>query len=118
MRRHLKMLVANQVLCVLLVRASRLLFPAKRRLSSVRVIEGTSKRDVARCNDEQSDIRENWLRLKGEMDGLRDELFARPEEAVIEADGAHVVTDGSVPSNESDAKKAWKEHAAHLRKVQ
>ena len=39
-----------------------------------------SEGEVSRCNDELSDIRENQLRLKREMDGLRDELFAREEE--------------------------------------
>ena len=42
-----------------------------------------SEGEVSRCNDELGDIRENQLRLKREMDGLRDELFAREEEEAI-----------------------------------
>jgi chromosome segregation ATPase len=53
-----------------------------------------SEGEVSRCTDELSDIRENQLRLKREMDGLRDELFAREEEEGIIVDDAHVVTDG------------------------
>jgi hypothetical protein len=34
-------------------------------------------------------IRENQLRLKREMDGLRDDLFAREEEEAIIVDDAH-----------------------------
>jgi chromosome segregation ATPase len=77
-----------------------------------------SEGEVDRCNDELSDIRENQLRLKREMDGLRDELFAHEEEEAIIVDDAHVVTDGSTPSTESEGHKMWKERAAHLRKVQ
>jgi chromosome segregation ATPase len=53
-----------------------------------------SEGEVSRCIDELDSIRENQLRLKREMDGLRDELFAREEEEAIIADDAHVVTDG------------------------
>jgi hypothetical protein len=42
-----------------------------------------SEGEVSRSNDELGDIRENQLRLKREMDGLRDELFAREEEEAI-----------------------------------
>jgi hypothetical protein len=35
--------------------------------------------EVSRWNNELCDIRENQLRLKREMDGLRDELCAREE---------------------------------------
>jgi hypothetical protein len=54
-----------------------------------------------------SGIRENQLRLKREMDGLRDELFAREDEEAITVDDAHVVTDGETASIESEAKRAW-----------
>ena len=43
-----------------------------------------SEIEVSRCNDELDDIRENALRLKREMDNLRDELFARGERELIE----------------------------------
>ena len=38
-----------------------------------------SEGEVSRCSGELNDIRENQLQLKREMDGLRDELFAREE---------------------------------------
>ena len=76
-----------------------------------------SEGEVSRCNDELSDIRENQLRLKREMDGLRDELFAREEEEAIIVDDAHVVTDGETPSIESVAKKAWDARAKHLKQA-
>jgi hypothetical protein len=42
-----------------------------------------SEGEVCRCNDGLSEVRENQLRLKREMGGLRDELFAREEEEAI-----------------------------------
>ena len=65
-----------------------------------------SEGDVQKCNDELNDIRENQLRLRREMDGLRDELFAREEEEEIIND-AHVVTDGENSRTDSEAKRAW-----------
>ena len=76
-----------------------------------------SEGEVSRCNDELSDIRENQLRLKREMDGLRDELFACEQEEVIIVDDAHVVTDGENASTESEAKKAWNARAKLLKQV-
>jgi hypothetical protein len=73
--------------------------------------------EVSRCNDELSDIRENQLRLKREMDGLRDELFRREDVEAIIVDEAHVVTDGENASTESAAKKAWDARAKHLKQV-
>jgi hypothetical protein len=44
-----------------------------------------SEGEVVRCNGELDDVRENQLRLRREMDGLRDVLFTREEdEAIIE----------------------------------
>src|ERR1700685_1798151 len=70
-----------------------------------------SEGEVRRCDEELGDIRENQLRLRREMDGLRDDLF-RPEnegEETIVEDAAHVVTDGSAPSVESERQRAWKD---------
>jgi hypothetical protein len=36
-----------------------------------------SEGEVRRCDEELGDIRENQLRLRREMDGLRDDLFLR-----------------------------------------
>jgi hypothetical protein len=74
-----------------------------------------SEGEVSRCNHELSDIRENQLRLKREMDGLRDELFAREEEEAIIVDEAHVVTDGENSQADSEAKRAWDARAKHLK---
>ena len=76
-----------------------------------------SEGEVSRCNDELNDIRENQLRLKREMDGLRDELFAREEEEAIIVDDAHVVTDGENSQTDSEAKRAWDARAKHLKQV-
>ena len=76
-----------------------------------------SEVEVVRCNGELADVRENQLRLKGEMDGLRDELFAREEEEAIIVDDAHVVTDGENSQKDSEAKRAWDARAKHLRQV-
>jgi chromosome segregation ATPase len=78
---------------------------------------GQSEGEVSRCNDELSDIRENQLRLKREMDGLRDELFAREEEEAIIVEDVHVVTDGENSQTGSEAKKAWDARAKHLKQV-
>ena len=75
-----------------------------------------SEGEVCRCNDELSDIYENQLRLKREMDGLRDELFAREEEEAVVED-AHVVTNGENGQTDSEAKRAWDARARHLKQV-
>jgi hypothetical protein len=76
-----------------------------------------SEGEVARCNGELDEIRENQLRLKREMDGLRDDLFAREEEEPIIVDDAHVVTDGENSQTDSEAKRAWDARAKHLKTV-
>jgi chromosome segregation ATPase len=85
----------------------------QRNLEQIQQSEG----EVGRCNDELSDIRENQLRLRREMDGLCDELFAREEEEAIIVDAAHVVTDGENRQTDSDAKRAWDTRAKHLKQV-
>jgi hypothetical protein len=75
-----------------------------------------SEGEVSRCNGELSDIRENQLRLKREMDGLRDELFAREEEEAPVIDDSHIPAENGA-SPESAAKKAWNARAAHIRQV-
>jgi chromosome segregation ATPase len=76
-----------------------------------------SEREVSRCNDELGEIRENQLRLKREMDDLRDELFAREEEEAIIVDEAHVVTDGENSQTDSEAKRAWDARVKQLKTV-
>jgi hypothetical protein len=85
----------------------------QRHLEQVAQSEG----EVNRCTDELSDIRENQPRLRREMDGLRDELFAREEEEAIIIDDA-VVTDGESSQTDSEAKRAWDASAKHLKQVQ
>ena len=75
-----------------------------------------SEDQVSRHNGELSEVRENQLRLKREMGGLRDELFAREQEEAIIVDEAHVVT-GSTPTTETDAKRAWNERQKHLGQI-
>jgi hypothetical protein len=76
-----------------------------------------SEGDVSRCNDELDGIRENQLRLRREMDGLRDELFAHEEEEAIIVDDAHVVTEGGNSQTDSEAKRAWDARAKRLKTV-
>jgi hypothetical protein len=42
-----------------------------------------SEGEVVRCNGELDDVRENQLRLRREMDGLRDVLFTREEDEAL-----------------------------------
>ena len=92
---------------------------AELKLEKTRHLEqiAESEGEVNRCNDELSGIRENQLRLRREMDGLRDELFAREEEEAIIVDDAHVVTDGENRQTDSEAKRAWDARAKHLKTI-
>jgi hypothetical protein len=57
------------------------------------------------------------LCVKREMDGLRDELFAREEEEDIIIPDAHLVTDGEHSQTDSEAQRAWDARAKHLKQV-
>ena len=85
----------------------------QRHLEQIAQSEG----EVCRCNDGLSEVRENQLRLKREMDGLREELFACEEEEDIIIDDAHIVTDGENRQTDSEAKRAWDARAKHLKQV-
>ena len=86
----------------------------QRHLEQIAQSEG----EVKRCNAEIDDIHENQLRLRRSMDDLKNELFRREEEnEPIVEDTAHIVTDGSVPSLESEGQKLWKERQKQLRSV-
>ena len=85
----------------------------QRHLEQIAESEG----EVSRCSDELSDIRENQLRLKREMDALRDELFTLEEEEAIFVDDAHGGTDGENSQTDSEAKRAWDARAKHLKQV-
>ena len=78
-----------------------------------------SEREVSRCNAELEDIRENQLRLRREMDGLKEDLFRRDEgeDETIVQDDTHIVTDGSAPSSETERQKAWRDRQKALRTV-
>jgi chromosome segregation ATPase len=75
-----------------------------------------SEADVRRCEEELGDIRENQLKLRREMDGLRDALFAREEELVATDEPRTTEGDEGL-SPASAAKKAWDERAKHLKQV-
>jgi chromosome segregation ATPase len=110
---HDKLIALLAVVDELKTKEAALKAGKQRHLEQIAQSEG----EVGRCNDELSDIRENQLRLKREMDGLRDELFARQEEEAIIVDEAHVVTDGENSQTDSDAKRAWDARAKHLKQV-
>jgi hypothetical protein len=92
---------------------------AQLRLEKARYLEqiAESEGELSRCSDELSDIREKQLRLKREMDALRDELFTREGEEAIIVDDAHVVTEGENSQTDSEAKPAWDARAKHLKQV-
>ena len=80
----------------------------------------TSEGEVNRCNSQLDDIKVNQMRLKREMDGLRDQIFLSVKdesEEVIVVDNTHVVTDGE-GQKDSVAKRAWDARAKHLKQVQ
>jgi chromosome segregation ATPase len=75
-----------------------------------------SEVEVARCNGELDDIRENQLRLRREMDSLKDDLFRREDDEVIIQDDTHTPTeDGAAP--ETEAKRMWRDRQKQLRTV-
>jgi uncharacterized coiled-coil DUF342 family protein len=76
-----------------------------------------SETEVARCNGELDEVRENQLRLRREMDGLRDDLFRREDEEVITMDESHVPTDGEGASGESDGKRMRRDRQRALKTV-
>ena len=53
-----------------------------------------SEGEVSRCNGELDEVRENQLKLRRQMDGLRDVLFAREDEGTIVMDETNTPTDG------------------------
>jgi hypothetical protein len=83
----------------------------QRHLELISVSEG----EVTRCNGELDEVRENQLRLRREMDNLKEELFARPEDEVIIEDNAHNPS-ADAPS-ESERHKSWKDRQRTLRTV-
>jgi hypothetical protein len=95
------------------IKEAQLKSEKQRHLEQIAQSEG----EVGRSNDELSDIRENQLRLKREMDDLRDKLFARDEEEAIVVDDAHVVRDGENSQTDSEAKRAWDARAKHLKQI-
>jgi predicted nuclease with TOPRIM domain len=82
-----------------------------RQLEAIATAEG----EVSRCNGELDEVRENQLRLRRQMDGLRDVLFAREEEAIV-MDETNTPTDGE--HVESEGHRMWKERQKQLRSVQ
>jgi uncharacterized coiled-coil DUF342 family protein len=75
--------------------------------------------EVARCNSELDDVRENQLRLRREMDSLRDELFRHEEDETIVEDNSHIPGDGEgAEQKNTAAKMAWDARARHLKQVQ
>jgi hypothetical protein len=76
-----------------------------------------SEAEVERCNAELDDIRENQLRLRREMDGLRDDLFRHEEDETIALDEAHTPSEDGA-STESDGRRLWRERQRTLKTVQ
>jgi chromosome segregation ATPase len=109
---HDKLIALLTVVDELKSKEAELKSEKQRHLEQITQSEG----EVSRCNDELSEVRENQLRLKREMDGLRDELFAHEEEEAIVVDDVHVVTDGN-SQTDSEAKRAWDARAKLLKQV-
>src|ERR1700733_11964976 len=82
----------------------------QRHLELISVSEG----EVTRCNGELDEVRENQLRLRREMDNLKEELFARPEDEVIIEDNAHnQVVFITRANNVSDKRSPWRHIASN-----
>jgi hypothetical protein len=75
----------------------------------------TSESNVQRCDDELGEVRENQLRLRRAMDGLRDVLFAREDEQAIVEDPANTPNEDGGP--EGERHRSWKERQRHLKQV-
>src|ERR1700722_7670214 len=56
--------------------------------------KATAESEVSQCNGELDEVRENQLKLRRQMDGLRDVLFAREDEGTIVMDETNTPTDG------------------------
>jgi peptidoglycan hydrolase CwlO-like protein len=74
--------------------------------------------ELATCRANIEQCHEDSLALRRQMENLKDVIFARPEveESIVE-DNVHMVTDGSVPSSESEGKRLWNERQKSLRSV-
>ena len=77
-----------------------------------------SEADLRRTEDEIEQCREGALALRRQMDDLKNEIFARPEEEVITIDEAHIPGDGEKHSTKSEGHKLWKDRQRQLRQVQ
>lgn len=74
-----------------------------------------SSADLERTNDDLEKCREDALALRKQMDVLKNEIFARPDDAEAPVmDDVHTPTDGA-PKPESEAKRAWREQAKLIR---
>jgi chromosome segregation ATPase len=76
-----------------------------------------SEADLRRTEDDIGQCREIALALRRQMDDLKGEIFARPEEETIVTDGANTPTeDGAGP--EGERHRSWKARQKQLRSVE
>jgi uncharacterized coiled-coil DUF342 family protein len=75
-----------------------------------------SENEVTRLNSELEDLRENSLRLRREMDDLKNDLFRRDEDEVILEDNTHTPTEEGA-STESEGHRLWKDRQRQLKSV-
>jgi erythromycin esterase-like protein len=74
-----------------------------------------SEGDLKRTEDDIGQCRESALALRRQMDDLKNEIFARPEDENIVADEAHVATEDG--ASEGERHKSWKDRQKLLRSV-
>jgi hypothetical protein len=74
-----------------------------------------SAADLQRTNDDLDKCRDDSLVLRKQMDDLKNEIFARPDEEVIIKDDAHVPVAGDDQSRESEGKRLWNERARQIK---
>jgi hypothetical protein len=75
--------------------------------------------ELTTCEANIEQCHEDGLALRRQMEDLKNVIFARPEiEETITVDEAHIPTDGSVPSTESEGQRLWRDRQRHLKQVQ
>ena len=97
------------------VKATEAALHTERKLHQDQIAK--SEADLKRTEIDIEQCRENALALRRQMDDLKNEIFARPEdEETIAVDETHVPTEGEHAS-ESERQRAWKNRQRQLRTV-
>jgi predicted nucleic acid-binding Zn-ribbon protein len=97
------------------VKATEAALHTERKLHQDQIAK--SEADLKRTENDIEQCRENALALRRQMDDLKNEIFARPEdEETIAVDETHVPIEGEHAS-EGERQRAWKNRQRQLRTV-